>query len=368
LKREAKRLLSKSTDALVLAIELFNRPHDIGRHTATLILLDHAMEMLLKAAILQRGGRISDPAREGNTIGFDSCVGRGLSEGRIRFLNDDQAKLLRMINGQRDAAQHYLNEISEELLYSHMQGAVTLAQVVTREVFRIDLNSIMPRRVLPISTVPPTDLHVLFDRETRAIQNMLRPGGRKRVDAEARLRPLMIVERALAGGDVQQPSPNETAAAADSLNTGTRWQDVFPGVASLQYSEDADGFKIAHVLRKKGDGIPVALADSDIAQSAEGLEPVLYREVSDFDRFSLMQKDLGRLLSLNNFAIRALIWKLGIKDDPAASKTFSHGKMPLRRYSQVALNALRTAVSEGNVLDYVEEFKRFERDRNRRPK
>lgn len=71
MKRQARLLLNKATDSLILAIEYFNRPIDRGRVTAVLILLDHAFEMLLKAAILHRGGRIREP-RKRETIGFDS--------------------------------------------------------------------------------------------------------------------------------------------------------------------------------------------------------------------------------------------------------------------------------------------------------
>ena len=52
MKREAKLLLDKACDALVLSIELFNRPHERGRVCGTLIQLDHGFEMLMKAAIL----------------------------------------------------------------------------------------------------------------------------------------------------------------------------------------------------------------------------------------------------------------------------------------------------------------------------
>lgn len=73
MKREAKSLLKKSTDSLVLSIEHFNRPSDRGRVDAVLILLDHSFEMLLKAAIVHRGGKIRKN-RESQTIGFDECL------------------------------------------------------------------------------------------------------------------------------------------------------------------------------------------------------------------------------------------------------------------------------------------------------
>ncbi len=100
MKREAKLLLEKACDALVLSIELFNRPHDRGRISGTLIQLDHGFEMLMKAAILHQGGRIREK-RAKETIGFDTCVRRSLSDGRIRYLTEEQALILQTINGLR---------------------------------------------------------------------------------------------------------------------------------------------------------------------------------------------------------------------------------------------------------------------------
>jgi hypothetical protein len=111
-KREATRLNAKAVDALILVVEHFNRPWDQGRVCATLILLDHRFEMLLKAAILKLGGRIRNSG-EANTIGFEACVKQGLSNGAVKFLDNDQAIALRTFNGLRDAAQHHLLEISE---------------------------------------------------------------------------------------------------------------------------------------------------------------------------------------------------------------------------------------------------------------
>ena len=112
MKRESRLLLDKACDSLILSVEFFNRPHDRGRVSSSLILLDHAFEMLLKSAILHQGGRIREK-RAKQTIGFDACVRRGLSNAKLKFLNDEQALLLQTINGLRDAAQHHLLEVSE---------------------------------------------------------------------------------------------------------------------------------------------------------------------------------------------------------------------------------------------------------------
>ena len=100
MKRETRLLLGKACDSLVLSIEIFNRPQDRGRVSGTLIQLDHGFEMLMKAALVQRGGRIREKNRP-NTIGFDACVGRSLSDADIRYLTEDQALVLRTIKAKQ---------------------------------------------------------------------------------------------------------------------------------------------------------------------------------------------------------------------------------------------------------------------------
>ena len=67
MKKEARLLLEKAIDSLILSIEYFNRPWDKGRIETVLILLDHSFELLLKAAILHKGGKIRKK-RENQTI------------------------------------------------------------------------------------------------------------------------------------------------------------------------------------------------------------------------------------------------------------------------------------------------------------
>ena len=138
MKAEARHLRDKAIASLLLAIELFNRPHEGGRVDSVLILLDHAFEMLLKASILQRGGRIRRRG-ESETLGFDACVRVGLSDARVKFLTEEQALTLQMLNGLRDAAQHHLITIEETQLYIHAQSAVTLFRDLLKSVFRQNL-------------------------------------------------------------------------------------------------------------------------------------------------------------------------------------------------------------------------------------
>ena len=51
--RRAGCSTEKALDSLIFTIEAFNSPHDGGRATRVLLHLQHAFEMLLKAALVQ---------------------------------------------------------------------------------------------------------------------------------------------------------------------------------------------------------------------------------------------------------------------------------------------------------------------------
>ena len=60
MKREVKALLNSSIDSLLLSIEQFNRPYSRGRIVSVFMLLNHSFEMLLKATIVHKGGKIRE--------------------------------------------------------------------------------------------------------------------------------------------------------------------------------------------------------------------------------------------------------------------------------------------------------------------
>ena len=104
---------------------------------------------------------------------------RGLSDGSIKFLNEEQALLLQTINGLRDAAQHHLLDISESQLYLHAQSGLTLFRDLLRSVFGKEIRDLLPARVVPVSISPPTHIAALFDSEISKIRKLLEPGRRR---------------------------------------------------------------------------------------------------------------------------------------------------------------------------------------------
>jgi hypothetical protein len=100
----------------------FNSLDDEGRQTSVMMALQHAFEMLLKAALREQGVEVFDRLT-GRSIGFEKCV--RLAREHLK-LDDDQLGLLRAIDALRDDEQHWLAEVNEGLLYVHARAALTL--------------------------------------------------------------------------------------------------------------------------------------------------------------------------------------------------------------------------------------------------
>jgi len=339
MRREAKLLLEKACDSLLLSIELFNRPHDRGRVSGTLILLDHAFEMLLKAAILHRGGRIREN-RAKETIGFDACRRRGLSDGRIKFLTEEQALTLQMINGLHDAAQHHLLDVTEGQLYLHEQSGVTLFRDLLKNVFDKDLACHLPARVLPVSTLPPTDLVTLFDSETKEILKLLRPGRRRRIEAEARLRPLAILDATI-NGEKGQPSSTDLRQIGKELLGAKSWTEIFVGVAAVQITADSAGPSLSLRLSKK-EGIPIQL----VPEGTPDASGIAVERVNELDFYSLGAKQLAEKLMLTMPKTVAVVDYLGIRSRPDGYKEIKIGNQVFKRYSQEVLDEVKSALQK----------------------
>jgi hypothetical protein len=331
MKREAKLLLSNAVEALVLGIELFNRPSDRGRVEAVLIHLDHAFEMLLKSAILHKGGRIRERGQP-NTVGFDHCVRVGLSDGRVRFLSDDDAVVLRAVNALRDAAQHHLVSLSEQQIYMHSQASLTLFRSIMKDVLGQDITVELPDRVLPLSTTPPVDLAALFDTEIEEVKRLLEPGKRHRIEAMAKLRSLAIVNGAIEG-KTTQPTVADLHKLGSSLLKGKSLHDLFPGVATVNLTTSGSGVGI-ELRITKNQGIPVQLVREEAAPEA----PVIaVKRVDELGFYNLGRDGLADKVNLSGVMTSAMVWHLGLQSDPDCHKEFCIGRSRFHRYSQKAV-------------------------------
>lgn len=355
--KEARLLKEKAVNSLLLSIDHFNRVTDVGRPEAVLIFADHSFEMLLKAAILAKGGKIREP-REKNTIGFDRCVRKALSE--LNFITDEQALVLQTINGLRDAAQHHLVELSESQLYFHAQSGVTLFRDILRDVFLEDLGAVLPQRVLPVSTVVLTDPLEMFSSEVEVVRELLAPGRRRRAEAAAKLRGIAIVDGALRG-DPLQPGDGELQRLGQRLVAGETFADIFPGIGSINFSTDGSGPQMGLRITKK-EGVPVTL----VPEGTAGSSVVAVHKVDLLGFYNLGHADLSKKVGLNRSKTTAAVAVAGLKADADCYKEVAVGKARYQRYSQKAIDRIQRLVEDKGADQIWAEYKAMRENQDAR--
>jgi hypothetical protein len=340
MRKEARVLHAKAVDSLVLAVDHFNRSYDRGRCEAVLILMDRAFELLLKAIIVHKGGEIRERKNQGVTIGFDLCLRKCLSDATLKCVSEDDAVALQSLNSLRDAAQHYVVELSEEQLYVYAQMGVTLFTRLAREALALPLRNAVPVRVLPISPKPPQDLGALFDLEFADIKRMVAPGSRKRLDARAKLRSLAILQASL-DGRKSLPSDAELDQIVRRINAGEPWRAIFPGVATLAIEPDPTG---------PGLSIRITRSQGEAVQTTKEGDPnstvVAVKTINAHDYFSLGLRDLARKLKVTQPKLLCLILHDKMQHNPDYYREFKLTTQPVKRYSPKALDHLHRRLGE----------------------
>jgi hypothetical protein len=335
LKQESRVLKQKALDSLVFTVEAFNSPHNAGRATRVLLHLQHAFEMLLKAALVQtRDKRVFD-SETGRSIGFERCL-RLAAENSIIKLGDSDAGTLRAIDAMRDDEQHWFNIVSEQLLYLHARAGVTLFDELLQRVFGEYLANHLPDRVLPLSTDPPRDLAVLLDEEYSQIAALLQPGRRAGHEARARLRTLLAME-AHVDPDAKVSDKDVTRVERGIRENNPRDQ-VFPRLEEIATAIDGEGLHLTVHFTKK-QGAPVRYV-ADESVPAAGI-----REVDLLKKYHRSPADLADALDISTSRSTALRRHLGIEEDGQYSHQFvlSPSNKP-RRYSDNALRLMREAI------------------------
>ena len=263
--------------------------------------------------------------------------------GNLKFLTDEKTLTLQTINGLRDAAQHYLVDMSEHQLYFYAQAGVTLFRDIHDDIFDKKLLLELPERVLPISTTAPKDLSALFDKEIEEIKGLLVPRTRKKMDAVAKTRSLAVLESAV-NGDYEQPSDRELEKVCKRLADGEAWSTVFPGVASINIAAELDGPTFSLRLTKN-EGTPVQLL-----KEGEGSGAVLaVRRVNELDFYNLGAARLAEMVGLTQPKSRAVVDHLGLREDPDCFKAITIGGVTHPRYSQRAIKKMKDVLAAESI-------------------
>ena len=344
MKRDVAELRKRGINSLVLGIELFNRPCEGARPEAVLILLHHAFEMLLKAAIRDKTGTIHAKGSK-YTYSFDQCL--EIAHVELGVITGDEKSVLSILDAHRDTALHYYQDISEDLLYLQAQGSVTLFDDLLKREWDLPLAELVPSRVLPVSTRPPKDLRLLVDSEFSQIDDLLKAGTRKGRQAAARLRSVLALTAGIKETD-GRVSEGEIHKALTRRRRGHDWSVIMPELAHLRLDAEGEGIPISlRIKRHAPFGVRVAQPDEPVVGT------LLKQDVNIWDKFNLGRDDLADKLGLTGPRTSALIHELGILDDPDCFHELRRKSQRMKGYSKKALDRLREALNSGIDMDEV---------------
>jgi hypothetical protein len=269
LKRDARTLKAKALCSLRRAVTAFNGCDEDGRTTTVLLHMQHASEMLLKAILVQKGVHVMDPAKK-TSIGHDKCVNLATQHAKLSAAD---AGLLRAVDALRDAEQHWMIVVPEDVLYLHARALVTVFDDLLKHALNDTLADHLPARVLPISTQAPVGFELLVDREYSQIRELLQPGKRQRDEARGRIRTMLAMEsHAAEGVDISESDLDRVEKA---IRAGKVRSDVFPRLGGLDTQISGSGATITvRFTKKAGEGAPVRYIAADDPTEAAALREV----------------------------------------------------------------------------------------------
>lgn len=336
-----------ATDSIQLVVELFNRPHNVGRDFATLVLLNHSLEMLMKGIIEDNG--VSVRKDNGHTIGFSDCINK-LENGdreapELATLSEEQALTLRDINSQRDEATHGVLNVSEQRLHGFARSGLTIFDELLNEFYNESVGDYLPDRVLPLSAMPLKRLDVIYLEEFESVRELLEEGSMEA--AKSKLRSIEASERELEGDD-DRVTDEELEEKLSQIEDGSGITELYPGVSTTQFNVESSGPTIK-VKMTRSEGTPVRHVSEEEAEEMDYV--VGYREVNPLDRYSL---NITKLASNVDGVTRPKVWaivrKLDIHGNPDFHKEVRTGDSQTQdRYNSLALEKVREALEEEEV-------------------
>ena len=346
MKRKTRSLLDRAKESLVLGVELFNRPTDAARAPGVLLMFDHSFEMLLKAVIFEKTGRIHSP-REKKNYSFEKCL--NVCQSQLSFINEDEALILANLNGFRDAAMHDLLDLSEGLLYGHTQSAVQIFAAVLKKAFSQDLSKTLPRRVLPLSTVAPTDINTVVSQDMESVKALLGAKRRREDEAEAKLRPYLVIETNVRKRQNIPGTPTPVSKVMKTLKKGD-WKTVMPMVAGLVQSS-ATGIPVSiHVTKREG--FPVRIDPASATAIA-------FRYVKPEDKYPYLTTDLAVKLKLTVSRVVGLVNLFQMKENDEFHTSIRVSKTgKVQRYSEKARQVLKQAIDRDGLDNLWEQVRK----------
>jgi hypothetical protein len=332
--RNARSLKTKALGSLRRGLSAFNSYEEDGRTTVVLLHLQHACEMLVKAAIVQKRVPIFDK-KSATSLGFAKC----LNLAQIHCgLTAGEAGTMRAIDSLRDAEQHWFVVVAEQFLFLHARALVTVVDEVLKRSFEDALVNHLPPRILPISSLPPANIEVLMDREYTQIVELLAPGRRARDEARGRIRALLAMEAHVV--EEVDVSEKDIDRIEKAIRGAKGFPDVFPRLTALGTTTEGEGISLkVHFTKKQG--APVKFVPADDPRDAAAV-----RELDLQKKYHLTPAQLARAVGLTTPKASALRDYLKLNDDPACRHVFKFGKSQFNCYSDNAVKTMKATLQD----------------------
>lgn len=143
------RLLMKSKEAFLLAVELYNRPTIKYHVEGCAFFLCNAWELMLKACLIKRDGitSIYYPHQEGRTISLDDCLKRIYTNEK-----DPLRRNMEKTIDLRNTSTHFVVEEYEVIYSPILQACVENYDEQLRKLHNIEISDFIPENYLVLST------------------------------------------------------------------------------------------------------------------------------------------------------------------------------------------------------------------------
>lgn len=146
-----KRLLAKSKDAFIFAIEIINKPTLKHRSENFTFNICNAWELLLKAQIVLQHGEsaIYFKNNKDRTITLQKCIDTVFTD-----FNNPIKKNLEIITKLRNKSTHFITPEYDDLYISVFQANVVYYVEHIKKIFKIELNKEFPSNFLTVAANP----------------------------------------------------------------------------------------------------------------------------------------------------------------------------------------------------------------------
>ena len=199
--------IDSAINSLLGAVRIFDEPSFAARQETSLMLLNHAFEMLLKGAVLKGTGKLR-AKNDKHNYSFAKCL--NICFLKLKLLDGASHAGLKIINSLRDAAAHDLLELNEGVLAHFYVMAVIIFQEILSKVSTAKRAKRIPVKKILIKSRPLSDFRFFMEKDFSAAKKMLRLGKKRRQEVLIKLRPYVIVEN-----DLREVAGKRTAISED---------------------------------------------------------------------------------------------------------------------------------------------------------